>query len=91
MDIVVKKTKYVVEHNSGSEGEHLFEQGKLTNARTILGPRSLKIFCWFVKTKDYNRSLLTHTLKEQNFSTTNIRTEKHNPTPWITNAEINMT
>ena len=41
MDIDVKKTKYVVEHNSGSEGGLLFEQGKLTNARTtmtILGP-----------------------------------------------------
>ena len=36
MDINVKKTKYVVEHNSGSEGGHLFEQGKLTNARTTM-------------------------------------------------------
>ena len=29
--------KYVVEHKSGESG-HLFEQGKLTNARTTLGP-----------------------------------------------------
>ena len=38
--IILIEAKYVVEHKSG-EGGHLFEQGKLTNARTtmtILGP-----------------------------------------------------
>ena len=38
---ILLEAKYVVEHKSGEGGTYLFEQGKLTNARTtmtILGP-----------------------------------------------------